>query len=139
MVDVVLLLTSELVTNAVVHTSSDLELIVRTGPEGVLVEVHDADGEHLPVLRKGRSFDEGGRGLLLVAELAVRWGAERNSSGKCVWFQIGADIDLRAPDSDLYPAAERATVTPPGDPPRRTSTPSPGQHPLWNCGRRGES
>lgn len=108
-VEVVLLLTSEVVTNAVVHASSDVELIVGTGPDGVRVEVHDADSKHLPVLREGRSFDERGRGLLLVAELAVRWGAQRDGSGKCVWFEVGSDIDLRAVEIDLRAAVERAT------------------------------
>lgn len=106
LVEVVLLLTSELVTNAVVHTGSDVELIVRPCAAGVRVEVHDADSKHFPVLRKRRFFDERGRGILLVDELALRWGAERSGSGKWVWFEVGVEIDLR--DGDGASAVPRS-------------------------------
>ena len=55
----------------------------RTSP----CEVKD-DDHHLPVLRPGAEGDELGRGLNLVAMLARRWGANRTSDGKVVWFEL---------------------------------------------------
>jgi anti-sigma regulatory factor (Ser/Thr protein kinase) len=92
------LIVSELVTNAVVHGSVTagaaagqppvrLRLSGRAG--GVCVEVWDC-GEEMPRLRADPLSEEpGGRGLLLVAELASRWGACRTEGGgKRVWAAL---------------------------------------------------
>jgi anti-sigma regulatory factor (Ser/Thr protein kinase) len=81
------LVVSELVTNAVVHARvpRGREILTRfvRQDDGVRVEVHDASEER-PVPRA--PDDEGGFGLVLVGELADRWGvAERGGIGKCVW------------------------------------------------------
>lgn len=87
------LLVSELVSNAVVHavaisSREDLRLrLLRTGG-GIRVEV--VDGSHdLPVRRPVDVT--GGRGLLLVDEIAVRWGTRSEPGGKVVWFELGPD------------------------------------------------
>ena len=42
----------------------------------------------MPTLRSASENDEVGRGLILVACLASRWGAHRTSDGKVVWFEL---------------------------------------------------
>ena len=86
--DAVMLLVSELVTNAVVHAASAVELEVDVEEDGVTVRVRDADTGPL-VLRSGASeLDESGRGLLLVDRLADAWGTEHHAGRKTVWFRI---------------------------------------------------
>ncbi|MEU2423269.1 SpoIIE family protein phosphatase [Streptomyces sp. NPDC007851] len=91
------LVVSELVTNAVRYGRPPIRLrLIRTGrPEerdgapgrGLLCEVSDAGGA-TPHLRRARTFDEGGRGLLLVAQLAARWGTRHARQGKTVWAEL---------------------------------------------------
>ena len=78
---------SELVTNAVLHASSDPTLEVRISPTTVRVEVHD-DDPTVPELRAPSLDAAGGRGLHLVAEIAARWGTEPTPRGKVVWFEL---------------------------------------------------
>ncbi|MFE4970916.1 SpoIIE family protein phosphatase [Kitasatospora sp. NPDC056651] len=80
------LLTSELITNALVHAGSPTQL--RLFCNRVLtVEVADQEPE-VPRIRRARSEDEGGRGIHLVNELAHRWGSRRTQDGKVVWFEL---------------------------------------------------
>jgi anti-sigma regulatory factor (Ser/Thr protein kinase) len=96
------LLTSELVTNAVVHTrSADLALRARCDGDTLLVAVDD-EAATPPVC-----CDDGptGAGLALVDSLAARWGWERLGAGKRVWFEVrcagrGAATPDRAPEGD---------------------------------------
>jgi PAS domain S-box-containing protein len=92
-VDDAVVLTSELVTNAVVHagTSADVQCL-RYGTS-VRIEVGDRYPEReLPLhdaTRAAVSTDhEGGRGLMLCSALASRWGVEYNAAQKQVWFQL---------------------------------------------------
>ena len=83
--DVTELLASELTTNAVRYASRPIGLrLMRT--DVLLCEVSD-DDHHLPVLRHVTEDDEACRGLNLVSRLARRWGANRTSDGKVVWFE----------------------------------------------------
>lgn len=81
------LLVSELLTNAVLHASSEPKLEVRISPTTVRVDVHD-DDPRPPVLRDPSPDAVGGRGLHLVAEIAARWGTEPTPTGKVVWFEL---------------------------------------------------
>lgn len=88
-VDTVVLLVSEVVTNAVLHARSDLLLVVGGGRETARVEVHDSSS--VPV-RMHRFAPESatGRGLRLLDVLALRWGTDRlEDGGKVVWFEVG--------------------------------------------------
>lgn len=90
LIDTALLLTSELVTNAVKYGGDQIILTVRDEPEVVTVEVFD-DGPHAPRLGAGAKEAEGGRGLRLVASLAHAWGTSGPPSdrpGKSVWFTL---------------------------------------------------
>ncbi|WEO94506.1 ATP-binding protein [Streptomyces sp. FXJ1.172] len=85
------LLTSELVTNALVHTDDDAVLTAVVQPGGLRVEVRDFLARR-PELR-GRDTDDDthGRGLVLVQSLADSWGVRPHGVGKAVWFELGAE------------------------------------------------
>jgi anti-sigma regulatory factor (Ser/Thr protein kinase) len=89
--DVALLLTSELVTNAVMHGTATREtfvtLIIACGATGLRVDVHDGSGD-LPVLEDVPAEAETGRGLLLVTSLSAEWGFYRTPAGKAVYFTL---------------------------------------------------
>ncbi|MGF6943552.1 ATP-binding protein [Streptomyces auratus] len=97
-----LLLVAELAANAVLHgrvagRCFRLGLVV-TSPATLRIEVTDTRGDRLPVRTPnvGGLLAESGRGLLLVAELADRWGVEEGPVPcKTVWAEL-----------DLGPAAE---------------------------------
>lgn len=81
------LLTSEIVANAVRHAAT--ACAVRVDLEGDLLRVEVADGSPaLPRLRTPAASDLGGRGLVLVESFARHWGAEPTSTGKVVWFDV---------------------------------------------------
>ena len=86
--DTVMLLVSELVTNAVVHAGSDVEVMVRLTGEAACVEVTDSS-EAAPVPRDAELEDQSGRGLALVEAMARRWGVKPcPGGGKTVWFEV---------------------------------------------------
>jgi len=62
-------------------------LRIRKGKESIWVEVFDTD-LRLPRIRMAGENDEGGRGLYLVDQLAVRWGTRPTEDGKAVWFEM---------------------------------------------------
>ncbi|KOG14005.1 MULTISPECIES: ATP-binding SpoIIE family protein phosphatase [Streptomyces] len=90
------LVVSELVTNAIRYGKPPvrLRLILRTT---LTCEVFDASST-APHLRHARDFDEGGRGLLLVAQLTDRWGARHSREGKVIWAE--QKLPVREPHVD---------------------------------------
>jgi hypothetical protein len=80
---------SELVTNALLHTTGSLHIVVRPIDEGVRIEVHD-ESPHLPLPCAGQAPADAmtGRGLGLVEALSARWGADETRDGKCVWAEL---------------------------------------------------
>ncbi len=87
--DEALLLTTELVTNALVHGGTEVGLEVHVEELRLRVEVADrGDGA---VLMGGSPAEdrEGGRGIWLVDALASAWGTRHSSDGKTVWFELG--------------------------------------------------
>lgn len=84
------LLTTELVTNALVHTDRDAELTATVGPHVLRVEVRDS-AARLP--RGGDGDETHGRGLLLVESLADAWGVRAYGGGKVVWFELADEGD----------------------------------------------
>ncbi|MFJ6564946.1 SpoIIE family protein phosphatase [Streptomyces sp. NPDC091412] len=92
-VDDAVVLTSELVTNAVVHAGTAADVLCLRSDDGVRIEVSDRYPEReLPVqssaINMGSPDREGGRGLQLCAALAGRWGVEYTPTHKKVWFQL---------------------------------------------------
>ncbi|AYC43853.1 ATP-binding SpoIIE family protein phosphatase [Streptomyces griseorubiginosus] len=80
------LIVSELVTNAIRYGSAPIELRLLRG-DTLICEVSDGSST-APHLRRARTFDEGGRGLLLVAQLAERWGSRQTATGKTIWAEL---------------------------------------------------
>jgi anti-anti-sigma factor len=96
--DAVILMTSELVTNAVIHpehpAGAVISLQVTAYRDRVRVEVTDSgDGFDPTVKRPPR--ETGGRGLFLVDALASRWGTRRSDPGErfTVWFELDFAAD----------------------------------------------
>jgi len=87
-----ILLTSELVTNAMIHTTNGCEVALTFDQcrSHVRVEVSDASFEPLHVGSHGPT-DVGGLGLQLVSDLATDWGSTRQPDGKTVWFEIDGE------------------------------------------------
>ncbi|MFJ4332134.1 MULTISPECIES: ATP-binding protein [unclassified Streptomyces] len=93
--ETLVLLVSELVTNAVVHTgrSAVLRLVLPGAVAGeaeeatVRLEVDDAS-DRAPVPRCAGGEATGGRGLALVDGLADRWGWSREGTGKRIWCEL---------------------------------------------------
>lgn len=93
LIDVILLLVTELVTNAVIHAGTSIKVRVAIDGEVVRVDVQD-DAPDPPVRRLASPESLNGRGLLLLDKLADRWGFEPRPSGKTVWFEVsGFNVD----------------------------------------------
>ncbi|GAA2956542.1 hypothetical protein GCM10010478_65420 [Streptomyces erythrogriseus] len=79
------LIVSELVTNAIRHASGPVSLrLIRD--RALICEVADGTGTS-PRPRHARTTDEGGRGLMIVAQLAHRWGTRHTATGKIIWTE----------------------------------------------------
>jgi anti-sigma regulatory factor (Ser/Thr protein kinase) len=87
-VEDLLLLVSELVTNAVVHAGSPAVVRLDADVERIKVAVADRDPEKAPKMAEPEPLSPSGRGVLLVDRLASRWGVEPQRSGKVVWFEL---------------------------------------------------
>ncbi|MFE6055861.1 ATP-binding protein [Kitasatospora sp. NPDC056446] len=107
----VLLVLTELVANAAVHSGSgtvDTEMW-RDG-DSIAVTVTD-NSPRAPLPRAADPEDESGRGLFLVRSYAESSGCERRPAGKCVWAVIGPRPD---PEGDARPPAAPAAPDPSG-------------------------
>jgi len=86
--DVAILLTSELVTNAISHEVTGIVMLAITCSCGQLrVDVHDTS-RALPMLVDAPVDAETGRGLMLVTTLSAEWGFFRTPAGKAVYFTL---------------------------------------------------
>ncbi|WP_405570571.1 ATP-binding protein [Streptomyces sp. NBC_01167] len=99
--DTLILLISELVTNAVVHTGCPAVLRMLFGAGAaeagtVRVEVADISARP-PQPRHAEGEDTGGRGLELVDGLADRWGWQREGTGKSIWCEVDRCAATAAP------------------------------------------
>lgn len=91
----VLLLVSEVVANACMHTAGPISLLLRRTPERLRIEVTDPSPV-VPVYRvPGDPARPGGHGLLIVKRLALAWGADPVGGGKCVWVEVATPPALR--------------------------------------------
>jgi anti-sigma regulatory factor (Ser/Thr protein kinase) len=93
--DVAILLTSEIVTNAVVHSDSrcaggTVMLVVTEISGGLRIEVADNGSDLSTPVVKGDIYASDGHGLYLVQALADQWGYVRDETGTTVWFWLSA-------------------------------------------------
>ncbi len=97
--DNALLLTTELITNAVVHAGTTITVTVGGDANELVVRVQDhTPGRLAGAARAPDELHEGGRGLYLVDTLSTTWGTEHSESGKAVWFRFHrAPVDPGAP------------------------------------------
>jgi anti-sigma regulatory factor (Ser/Thr protein kinase) len=90
LLDVVLLVVSEAVTNAVRYGDGHIELAIRTQSDRVRIEVSDANPQ--PPHKRGspNGLADGGRGLYLIEALTHAWGTQLNAdtAGKTVWLEL---------------------------------------------------
>ncbi len=132
--DAALLLTSELVTNAIRHEAGlgaqAVMLAIASSRGRLRVDVHDTS-RSLPAVAEVPADAETGRGLLLVETLSDEWGFYRTPAGKAVYFTLAFEPDKadkadKADQADEAPAAGgrgpqrvyargRWTVTPPSE------------------------
>ncbi|MFD7513905.1 ATP-binding protein [Streptomyces niveus] len=115
--ETLILLISELVTNAVVHTGCPAVLRMLFGSGAaeagtVRVEVADTSARP-PCPRHAQGEDTNGRGLELVDGLADRWGWQPEGSGKRIWCEVdrcepgeGAERPMTAPASERHDGRE---------------------------------
>jgi anti-sigma regulatory factor (Ser/Thr protein kinase) len=84
------LLTSELVTNAVLHAGTDVQIVLEARDCTVHVEVIDLTKR--PPVTRYTPFDDlqTGRGLTLLDSMASAWGVSPLDTGKSVWFELDA-------------------------------------------------
>ena len=93
-VDTAILLTSEIVTNAVMHSESRSTggsvtvLVIEIGG-GLRVEVADNGSDLSAPVVRGDVYASDGHGLFLVQALADQWGYVRDETGTTVWFWLG--------------------------------------------------
>ncbi len=104
--DVVVLLVSEQVTNAVLHggphaPEATVGLAVAVVDDRVRVEVDDA-GANIPVVVDGALDRLTGRGLVLVESLATRWGCETSARGKVVWVEVAVPAAMTSKGGDRH-------------------------------------
>ena len=84
-VDDVVLVFSELITNATVHAADASKAVISYEPPGLRIEVHDSSLAG-PLMRRGDQ--RGGFGLRIVDQLSVSWGWEQTPTGKVVWSNV---------------------------------------------------
>ncbi|WP_042419699.1 ATP-binding protein [Streptacidiphilus anmyonensis] len=128
LIDTVLLVVSELATNAICHpggtkqpeklTSADLAKVRSFGldlqllGQGVVVQVADRDPRP-PVLQEAGEDDEGGRGIFLVEHMSQQWGFYHpQAGGKVVWAEVRLGAESKSPE----PASVRPQSNPTGRP-----------------------
>ncbi len=85
--DMAALLVSEVVTNALLHAGTDIDLAGRLDADGLQVEVGDGS-LHLPSPRRYAATAGTGRGLLMLESIVDDWGVTPHATGKVVWFQL---------------------------------------------------
>ncbi|MEU6196233.1 SpoIIE family protein phosphatase [Streptomyces sp. NPDC047061] len=81
------LVVSELVTNAIRYGAHPIRLRLIHDTTTLICEVSDSS-HTAPHLRRAKTWDEGGRGLLLVAQLTQRWGTRHTAEGKTIWAEL---------------------------------------------------
>jgi anti-sigma regulatory factor (Ser/Thr protein kinase) len=126
LVDTATLLVSEVVTNAVLHAGTEIEVALYRAGSRVRIEVADRSPA-LPAAKGYATDASTGRGLVLLEALVAAWGVEAAPGGKVVWFELvdpadalpgerpdGVEADLDSwPDLDDWPELAEPAPSPP--------------------------
>ncbi|OKK22370.1 regulator [Streptomyces sp. CB00455] len=97
----VLLLVSEVVSNACLHGGGPSALLLDCDEERLRIEVTDGNPAPPVPLRSraaSRPGQPGGHGLVIVDRLARRWGSRPAPDGKCVWLEVSAPGAVTRPE-----------------------------------------
>jgi anti-sigma regulatory factor (Ser/Thr protein kinase) len=89
--ETIALLVTELVTNAILHARTPMQLTVMPHADHVHICVEDESNER-PALRAYESDAVTGRGLALVERLSSSWGVDTTTTGKVVWCDVPISI-----------------------------------------------
>ena len=107
-VDVVQLVVSELVTNAVVHAAGSFAVSVGREDDALALRVTDASPRAVPRPPRPPWDGPNGRGLQIVTRLSARWGVDLERDGKTVWARFDiAGPGLAAVSGKVGPLAVR--------------------------------
>lgn len=87
-VETAVLLTSEIVTNALVHAADGATLVIEANGTSARIEVLDPGHPTYLAPLEVDPWSEHGRGLAIVDRLASAWGVEARGYGKAVWFEL---------------------------------------------------
>jgi PAS domain S-box-containing protein len=112
LVDTAQLLVSELVTNAVVHAHTDVEVRAWAFDGRVRVDVSDHQPCRAPVPHQGGAYASTGRGLVMVEELASCHGVDVGEDRKTVWFELRAGADTSDTTEPSTPSGWGAAAAP---------------------------
>jgi PAS domain S-box-containing protein len=108
------LLVSEVVTNALVHSGTSIDVSMAIAEGGVLVEVGDGS-DHIPSRRDYAPTASTGRGLALLEQTADAWGVVRRVRGKTVWFTLSGAAGGDEPGNGSRPESVGAAALESGD------------------------
>jgi anti-sigma regulatory factor (Ser/Thr protein kinase) len=101
---------TELATNALLHSRGAFTVAVRRSTTGIRVDVQDDQPQRLPVVVPDSlgPLDTGitGRGLILVAAIARRWGYFTTDVAKTIWFELSRD-ESEEPTAPIVEIVER--------------------------------
>jgi anti-sigma regulatory factor (Ser/Thr protein kinase) len=115
--DIAVVLTSELVTNALRHEAGEtITLTITCVCDQLRVDVHDSSS-CTPVLEEAPADAEAGRGLMLVASLSAEWGFYRTPAGKAVYFTLLPRADADGgddPSPQVFARGSGESSPPPG-------------------------
>jgi serine phosphatase RsbU (regulator of sigma subunit)/PAS domain-containing protein len=105
-IDDAVLLTNELVTNAVVHAGTALSVSCALGPDYVQIGVSDSHAFRAlpPVVANAPAEKTSGRGLYLLSQIARSWGVEYEQATKRVWFRLALAASAEEPSIARQPA-----------------------------------
>lgn len=87
------LVVDELVTNAILHATGPIDLVLRLDGSHLVIEVGDREPRlPVPAPRAPEATLSFGRGLHLVEATSVAWGSRPTADGKVVWAEVGAEL-----------------------------------------------
>ncbi|MEU2433288.1 ATP-binding protein [Streptomyces sp. NPDC007861] len=108
--DTAVLLTSELVTNALRHAPGPMRLNLRMSGSRLRCEVEDTSDAR-PFPRVAHADAEGGRGLEILDLLTDAWGSLTTATGKTTWFELAVPVACpRQPDNSSAPVPRAASL-----------------------------
>jgi anti-sigma regulatory factor (Ser/Thr protein kinase) len=99
-IDDAVLITSELVTNAILHARTPVQLRLINEGSSIRVEVYD-ENSRMPMLSGVGPDATSGRGMAVISAIAHSWGMELEHDGKVVWAELAPEERTESADDCL--------------------------------------